>query len=91
MYEVFGSCSPSSCLSYVDPSLPNSRIPLDPSSLRLFVVGPIQLADFGHAGLMPADNTRLYTRDCGTPGYKAPELREDWKHGHGLVVSLEYT
>lgn len=46
-----------------------------------------QLGDFGHADLMPTGNKKLYTRDCGTTGYKAPELKSDWKLGHGLVVS----
>ncbi|CBJ30164.1 phosphorylase kinase gamma, testis subunit [Ectocarpus siliculosus] len=47
----------------------------------------LKLADFGHAGLVPADSM-LFTRDCGTPGYKAPELRSEWKHGHGLAADL---
>ncbi|CAM9543842.1 unnamed protein product, partial [Hapterophycus canaliculatus] len=34
----------------------------------------LKLADFGHAGQIPPSTTLLHTRDCGTPGYKAPEL-----------------
>lgn len=48
-----------------------------------------QIADFGHADLMPADGAPLYTKDCGTPGYKAPELAKAWTQGHRLVVSSE--
>lgn len=53
----------------------------------MYCVSVYQVADFGHAGLLPAGKTLLYTRDCGTLGYKAPEMRDGCKDGHGLAVS----